>query len=160
MCPGIPCGGGSLSARPAGRRRLAPAERARLSDAYAEECAVRAEARSRPVRSNWQALIAYLQTAMAYEQIEQFRILFLDRKNNLIADEVQQRDTVNHTPVITKDSFLMLPENALPSIIIGCVASDATRAAVREIVATSGRDIRVKQAVRVPNHYSLTVADA
>src|SRR5260370_9575876 len=36
---------------------------------------------------------------MAYEQIEQFRILFLDRKNNLIADEVQQRGTVNHTPV-------------------------------------------------------------
>ena len=51
----------------------------------------RAEVRSRPVLSNWQALIAYLQTAMAYEQIEQFRILFLDRKNNLIADEVQLR---------------------------------------------------------------------
>lgn len=55
--------------------------------------------RSRPILSNWQALIAYLQTAMAYEQIEQFRILFLDTKSNLIADEVQQRGTVNHTPV-------------------------------------------------------------
>ena len=53
--------------------------------------------------SNWQALIAYLQTAMAYEQIEQFRILFLDRKNNLIADEVQQRGTVNHTPVYPRE---------------------------------------------------------
>jgi DNA repair protein RadC len=59
----------------------------------------KAEVRSRPVLSNSQALIAYLQTAMAYEQVEQFRILFLDRKNNLIADEVQQRGTVNHTPV-------------------------------------------------------------
>jgi DNA repair protein RadC len=63
----------------------------------------RAEVRSRPVLSNWQALIAYLQTAMAYEQIEQFRILFLDRKNNLIADEVQQRGTVNHTPVYPRE---------------------------------------------------------
>jgi DNA repair protein RadC len=63
----------------------------------------RAEVRSRPVLSNWQALIAYLQTAMAYEQIEQFRILFLDRKNSLIADEVQQRGTVNHTPVYPRE---------------------------------------------------------
>jgi DNA repair protein RadC len=63
----------------------------------------RAEVRSRPVLSNWQALIAYLQTAVAYEQIEQFRILFLDRKNNLIADEVQQRGTVNHTPVYPRE---------------------------------------------------------
>ena len=63
----------------------------------------RAEVRSRPVLSNWQALIGYLQTAMAYEQIEQFRILFLDRKNSLIADEVQQRGTVNHTPVYPRE---------------------------------------------------------
>jgi DNA repair protein RadC len=59
----------------------------------------KAQIRLRTTISNWQALIAYLQTAMAYEQIEQFRILFLDQKNNLIADEVQQRGTVNHTPV-------------------------------------------------------------
>jgi len=63
----------------------------------------KAEVRSRPVLSNWQALIAYLQTTMAYEQVEQFRILFLDRKNNLIADEVQQRGTVNHTPVYPRE---------------------------------------------------------
>ncbi len=62
-----------------------------------------AEVRRRPVLSNWQALIAYLQTAMAGEQVEQFRILFLDTKNNLIADEVQQRGTVNHTPVYPRE---------------------------------------------------------
>ena len=63
----------------------------------------KAEMRNRPTLSNWQALLAYLQTAMTYEQIEQFRILFLDRKNNLIADEVQQRGTVNHTPVYPRE---------------------------------------------------------
>lgn len=63
----------------------------------------RGEVRSRPALSNWQALLAYLQTAMGHEQIEQFRILFLDRKNNLIADEVQQRGTVNHTPVYPRE---------------------------------------------------------
>jgi DNA repair protein RadC len=55
------------------------------------------------VLSNWRALIDYLQTAMAHEQIEQFRVLFLDRKNALIADEVQQRGTVDHTPVYPRE---------------------------------------------------------
>ncbi|MBL6616759.1 MAG: DNA repair protein RadC [Reyranella sp.] len=76
----------------------------------------RAEVRSRPILGNWQALIAYLQTAMAYQQIEQFRILFLDRKNTLIADEVQQRGTVNHTPVYPREVMkrtLMLNASAL-----------------------------------------------
>ena len=76
----------------------------------------RAEVRGRPVLGNWQALIAYLQTAMAYQQIEQFRILFLDRKNTLIADEVQQHGTVNHTPVYPREVMkrtLMLNASAL-----------------------------------------------
>ena len=63
----------------------------------------RAEMRERPVLSNWHSLIAYLQIAMAGEQIEQFRVLYLDRKNNLIADEVQQRGTVDHTPVYPRE---------------------------------------------------------
>jgi len=63
----------------------------------------RGEVRRRPVLGNWHALLAYLQTAMAYEQVEQFRVLFLDTKNNLIADEVQQLGTVNHTPVYPRE---------------------------------------------------------
>ena len=63
----------------------------------------KAEVRERPAFANWQALIGYLQTSMGYAQIEQFRILFLDRKNSLIADEVQQRGTVSHTPVYPRE---------------------------------------------------------
>jgi DNA repair protein RadC len=63
----------------------------------------KARVRGRLTLNNWQALLAYLQTSMAYEQIEQFRILFLDRKNNLIADEVQHHGTVNHTPVYPRE---------------------------------------------------------
>ena len=54
---------------------------------------------NRPVFSGWQNLIDYCHAAMAYEKTEQFRILFLDRKNTLIADGVQQRGTIDHTPV-------------------------------------------------------------
>lgn len=63
----------------------------------------KAAVRDRPILGNSPALLSYLQTAMGYEQIEQFRILFLDRKNKLIADEVQQRGTVDHTPVYPRE---------------------------------------------------------
>ena len=59
--------------------------------------------RHRPVLTNWRQLVDYCHTALAHEQIEQFRILFLDGKNILIADEVQQRGTIDHTPVYPRE---------------------------------------------------------
>ena len=56
-----------------------------------------------PVLSSWSALIDYCRAAMAFEDVEQFRVLFLDKKNRLIADEVQQRGTVDHTPVYPRE---------------------------------------------------------
>ena len=58
---------------------------------------------NRPLLGNWDRLINYLTTVMAHEKIEQFRILFLDTRNNLIADECQARGTVNHTPVYPRE---------------------------------------------------------
>lgn len=63
----------------------------------------RQELIDRPVISSWKKLLEYCHAAMAHEKIEQFRLLFLDGKNALIADEVQQRGTVNHTPVYTRE---------------------------------------------------------
>jgi DNA repair protein RadC len=57
----------------------------------------------KPVLSSWQRLIDYCEGAMSNERTEQFRLLFLDRKNVLIADEVQQRGTVDHTPVYPRE---------------------------------------------------------
>ncbi len=54
---------------------------------------------NRPVLSSWQALLDYCQAAMSHKDSELFRILFLDRKNTLIADEIQQSGTVGHAPV-------------------------------------------------------------
>jgi DNA repair protein RadC len=56
-----------------------------------------------PVLKNWDALMDYLNAALARERVEQFRILFLDHRNRLIADEVQTRGTVNHTPVFPRE---------------------------------------------------------
>ncbi|MEN3974370.1 DNA repair protein RadC [Emcibacter sp. SYSU 3D8] len=63
----------------------------------------RAKALNRPALSSWAAVLEYCQAAMAYENREQFRILFLDRKNTLIADEVQQTGTIDHTPVYPRE---------------------------------------------------------
>ncbi|SMX33799.1 RadC family protein [Maliponia aquimaris] len=71
------------------------------------EAAAHRLARSRVLRkhvvSSWDALLEYCQTAMAHRETEQFRILFLDRKNVLIADEAQARGTVDHVPVYPRE---------------------------------------------------------
>ena len=59
----------------------------------------RARVIDREVLSSWDALIDYCTVSMAYRETEQFRILFLDKQNILIADEEQQKGTVDHVPV-------------------------------------------------------------
>jgi DNA repair protein RadC len=61
------------------------------------------EIREKPVLNNWDKLLDYLHAAMAREKEEQFRVLFLDTRNRLLADEVQARGTVNHTPVYPRE---------------------------------------------------------
>jgi DNA repair protein RadC len=63
----------------------------------------REEVADRPVIGSWQKLLDYCRSTMAHNDTEQFRLLFLDRKNVLIADEVQQRGTVDHTPVYPRE---------------------------------------------------------
>ena len=72
----------------------------------------------RPLISNWQALLDYCHVAMAHATREQFRILFLDRKNVLIADEVQQQGTVDHTPVYPREVIKRALELQATAIIL------------------------------------------
>ena len=57
----------------------------------------------RPALSSWSAVLDYCRTAQAFADREQFRVLFLDKRNQLIADEVQQVGTVDHTPVYPRE---------------------------------------------------------
>ncbi len=72
----------------------------------------------RPVISSWDALLSYCRAAMADEKTELFRILFLDKKNILIADEVQQRGTVDHTPVYPREVVKRALELGASAIIL------------------------------------------
>jgi len=64
---------------------------------------MRSKVLHRPILSSWDALLDYCHTAMAHRETEQFRILFLDRKNVLIADEEQAKGTVDHVPVYPRE---------------------------------------------------------
>lgn len=78
----------------------------------------RERALNRPVISNWQALLDYCRAAMGGEKVELFRLLFLDKKNVLIADEVQQRGTVDHTPVYPREVIKRALELSASALIL------------------------------------------
>ena len=72
----------------------------------------------RPVLSSWSSVLDYCRMAMAFAEREQFRILFLDKKNALIADEVQQTGTVDHTPVYPREVMRRALELSASAIIL------------------------------------------
>lgn len=72
----------------------------------------------RPVLSSWSAVLDYCRTAMAFSDTERFRILFLDKRNALIADEVQGTGTVDHTPVYPREVVRRALELASTAVIL------------------------------------------
>ncbi len=72
----------------------------------------------REVLGSWSKVIEYCTAAMAFEPREQFRVLFLDKKNRLIADEVQQRGTVDHTPVYPREVVRRALELSATAIVV------------------------------------------
>lgn len=79
---------------------------------------LKSEIRDKQVLSSWSSVIDYCHSAMAYEQREQFRILFLDKKNVLIADEIQQIGTIDHTPVYPREVVKRALELSATAIIL------------------------------------------
>ena len=68
--------------------------------------------------SSWTDVIAYCRTSMAFADKEQFRLLFLDKRNQLIADEVQQTGTVDHTPVYPREVIKRALELSATALIL------------------------------------------
>jgi DNA repair protein RadC len=72
----------------------------------------------RPVLSSWSSVLDYCRTAQGFADREQFRVLFLDKRNQLIADEVQQTGTVDHTPVYPREVVKRALELSASAIIL------------------------------------------
>ena len=109
----------------ASRQRLAEVEG--LSEAAITELKVveaaahrlaRGEVKRRQVLSSWSAVLDYCRAAMAFADKEQFRVLFLDKRNQLIADEVQQVGTVDHTPVYPREVVKRALELSATAVVL------------------------------------------
>ncbi|WP_175577270.1 RadC family protein [Rhizobium oryziradicis] len=79
---------------------------------------LKSDIKGKPVLSSWSSVIDYCHAAMAYETTEQFRILFLDKRNAMIADEIQGRGTVDHTPVYPREVVKRALELSATAIIL------------------------------------------
>lgn len=101
----------------------------------------RKEASDRPVLKNFQKVIDYCRAAMGRDAVEQFRVLYLDKQNRMIADEVVQRGTVDHTPVYPREvAHRALDHGATALILVhNHPSGDAT---------PSGADISMTKALR------------
>jgi DNA repair protein RadC len=78
----------------------------------------RGQVKGRPVLSSWANVLDYCRSAMAFADKEQFRILFLDKRNQLMADEVQQQGTVDHTPVYPREVVKRALELGATAIVL------------------------------------------
>jgi DNA repair protein RadC len=78
----------------------------------------RGQTRKRPALSSWSSVLDYCRTTMAFAEKEQFRILFLDKRNQLIADELQQVGTVDHTPVYPREVIKRALELSATAVIL------------------------------------------
>ncbi|HML09150.1 MAG TPA: DNA repair protein RadC [Xanthobacteraceae bacterium] len=79
---------------------------------------LRGEVKKRPILSSWSAVLDYCRTAQAFAEREQLRVLFLDKRNQLIADELQQVGTVDHTPVYPREVVKRALELSATAVIL------------------------------------------
>jgi DNA repair protein RadC len=119
-----------------------------------------AQIMGKPVLSSWTALIDYCMAAMARAPQEEFRVLYLDRKNVLIADEVQAKGTVDHAPVYPREIVKRALEHGASAIILvhnhpsgDPTPSKADIAMTREIVAAA-------KALKIAIHDHLVIGRA
>ncbi len=112
----------ALNAEPARLREMNGIGEATITDfkivREAANMIVAGKVRERQLFSSSSAVLDYCKAVMAYEEKEQFRILFLDKKNRLIADEVQQTGTVDHTPVYPREVLKRAFELSATALIL------------------------------------------
>jgi len=108
---------------------------------------LRSELRNKQVLSSWSAVIDYCHAAMAHETKEQFRILFLDKRNTLIADEVQQQGTIDHTPVYPREVVRRALELSATALILvhNHPSGDPTpsRADIAKLIAEAAKPLGI-----------------
>ena len=141
---------GQLASMPGVGARVA--DELKLVDA-ATMIAARHKIIDRPMMSDWNAVLEYCQRLLGYRQVEQFHIFFLDNKNCLIADEIQQKGTINHTTIYPR-------EIASRALELGAVSLILTHNHPSGDPRPSAKDIKVtNQIAAVLKPLNITVHD-
>jgi DNA repair protein RadC len=118
---------------------------------------MRQELASAPVLSTWDKLTDYLTAAMAHERIEQFRVLFLDNRNKLIADEVQGFGTINHAPAYPREVVRRCLELHASAVILAHNHPSGEPAPSREDVALTKEIARAAAMMGIEVHDHIVV---
>lgn len=79
---------------------------------------INAEIEQKPILESWKSLLDYCRESMGHLKIEQFRIIFLDHKHNMIANELQQEGTIDHTPVYPREVVKRALELGASAVIL------------------------------------------
>ncbi len=111
----------------------------------------------RPVLRSWDALTDYLRAALGHEKTEQFRVLFLDAKTRLIADEVMGRGTINHAPVYPREIARRALELHASTVILAHNHPSGTAEASRDDIAMTREVRRALQPLGVVLHDHLII---
>jgi DNA repair protein RadC len=115
------------------------------------------ELASQPLLTTWDRLTDYLTAAMGHERIEQFRILFLDGRNRLLADEIQTKGTVNHAPVYPREVVRRCLELNATAIVMAHNHPSGDPTPSREDVALTAEIVRVTGVMGISVHDHIVV---
>lgn len=123
----------------------------RIVDTFAQRMA-QARVLQREVLSSWDALIAYCRTCMAHRETEQFRVLFLDRKNIVVADGALGTGTVGHVPVYPREVAKRALELNASAVILVHNHPSGDPTPSREDIVMTGRVVAACDAIDVTVH--------
>lgn len=118
---------------------------------------MRQDLAGQPVLSTWDKLTDYLTAAMAHERVEQFRVLFLDGRNRLLADEVQGTGTINHAPAYPREVVRRCLELHASSVILAHNHPSGDPSPSREDVALTAEIVRVAGGMGIAVHDHIVI---
>lgn len=121
---------------------------------------VKAPTKGRPIIQSWSALLDYCRLAMGTEKVEQFRILFLNHKHALIADEVLQKGTIDHTPVYPREVVKRALELGASAIILAHNHPSGDPTPSQADIDMTKKVIEAAKAVGIAVHDHLIIADS
>ncbi|MEM7123845.1 MAG: DNA repair protein RadC [Pseudomonadota bacterium] len=119
---------------------------------------LKGELAARPILGSYDSVVDYCRAAMAFEAQEQFRILFLDKKNRLVADEVQQHGTVDHTPVYPREVVKRAIELGATALILVHNHPSGDPTPSRADITMTGEIVAAAKTVEIVVHDHIVVA--